>query len=121
MDLINGDSILERREKNLFYCYSHVIEKYDYRNLFFLIYFRDGLSAKVGGQQKTFHYNYMSFEILKQEYLTHWLESRLKNNPAKQEIYNTYEVDNRTISSWLEEDPSKEISLVEKTSDQQLQ
>ena len=116
IDLISGESILERRAKNFFYCYPHVIEKYDYRNLFFLIYFRDGLSAKVGGEQKMFHYNYMNFEILKQEYLTHWLETRLKNNPAKQKIYESYEVDKRTIASWLEEDPSKEISLLKKLS-----
>ena len=116
MDLISGESILQRRENNLFYCYPHVIEKYDYRNLFFLIYFRDGLSAKVGGQQKMFHYSYMNFEILKQEYLTDWLETCLKNNPAKQNLYKTYEVDNRTIASWVEEDPSKEIDLLKKLS-----
>ncbi len=114
MDLISAESILERREKNFFYCYPHVIEKYDYRNLFFLVYFRDGLSAKVGGEQKIFHFNYMNFEILKQEYLAHWLENRLKNNPVKQEIYKTYEIDNRTIASWVEEDPSKEIALLKK-------
>lgn len=112
MEMINGESILERREKNFFYCYPHVIEKYDYRNLFFLIYFKEGLSAKVGGEQKTFHYNYMNFEILKQEYLTQWLESKLKDNPAKQKIYETFEIDNRTIASWIKEDPSKEIPLL---------
>ena len=113
-DYISGDAILERREKNAFYCYPHVIEKYDYRNLFFLIYFRDGLTAKVGKEPKQFEYNYMIFEVLKQEYLTHWLGQKLKNNPAKKKIYDTYEVDGRTISSWIEEDPEKEIPLLKK-------
>lgn len=114
LDYIGPEKIFERREKKLFYCFPHVIEKYDYRNLFFLIYFRDGLSAKVGGEQKTFHYSYMHFEILKQEYLSHWLTSRLQNNPEKDKIYQTYEIDNRTIASWIEEDPSKEIPLLKK-------
>lgn len=112
METISGESILNRRVENLFYCYPHVIEKYDYRNLFFFIYFREGLSAKVGKTAKTFHYNYMNFEIIKQEYLTHWLESKLKDNPQKQQIYETFKVDKRTIASWLEEDPSKEIALL---------
>ncbi|MBF0279176.1 MAG: hypothetical protein HQM13_15365 [SAR324 cluster bacterium] len=114
LDLISPEKILERRENNFFYCFPHVIEKYDYRNLFFLLYFRDGLSAKVGGEKTTFHYNYMNFEILKQEYLIHWLETRLNKNPAKQTIYETYEIENRTIASWIEEDPSQEISLLKK-------
>lgn len=112
MDTISGESIFERRVGNLFYCYPHVIEKYDYRNLFFFIYFREGLSAKVGKADKTFHYNYMNFEILKQEYLTHWLESKLKDNPQKQQIYKTFKVNERTIASWLEEDPSQEMALL---------
>ncbi|MBF0287765.1 MAG: hypothetical protein HQM14_08095 [SAR324 cluster bacterium] len=114
MDLISPESILERREKNFFYCYPHVIEKYDYRNLFFLIYFREGLSAKIGKEQKKFEYNYTNFEVLKQEFLSDWLEKRLKNNPEKQKIYETYEIDNRTIADWLEEDPSQEIPLLKK-------
>ena len=114
METISAESILQRREENLFYCYPHVIEKYDYRNLFFLIYFREGLSAKVGNREKTFHYNYMNFEILKQEYLTHWLETRLKNNPEKEQIYKTFKVEGRTIASWVAKDPSQEIVLLKK-------
>ncbi len=114
MDLISPESILQRREKNFFYCYPHVIEKYDYRNLFFLIYFREGLSAKIGKEPKKFEYNYTNFETLKQEFLSDWLEKRLRNNPEKQKIYETYEIDNRTIASWLEEDPSREIPLLKK-------
>ncbi|MBF0239819.1 MAG: hypothetical protein HQM12_19130 [SAR324 cluster bacterium] len=114
VDFVSPEKILERREQQLFYCFPHVIEKYDYRNLFFLIYFRNGLSSKVHDAAKVFHYNYYNFEILKQEYLMNWLESQLKNNPAKEKIYNTYEVDGKTITAWIAEDPSKEIELLQK-------
>ena len=108
----SGEAILERRESNLFYCYPHVIEKYDYRNLFFLIYFRDGLVTKVKGSPKQLRYDYLKFAILKQEYLTNWLNNKLKNNPAKQKVYEKYEVDGKTIAAWVKESPEKEIPLL---------
>ncbi|MGK5091432.1 hypothetical protein WDW89_05355 [Deltaproteobacteria bacterium TL4] len=112
VEYLSGPSILERREKRILYCYPHVIEKYDYRNLFFLIYFRTGLVTKIASKAHEYHYNYYHFEILKQEYLLDWLEKRLKNNPDKQKIYENCEVDGRTIASWIAEDPSKEIALL---------
>ncbi len=106
------ESVLERRSQNESYVYPHVISKFDYRNHFFYVYFSSGMKAKVGGEIKNFHFNYLDFEIIKQEFLINWMNSRLNDNPRKKDIYRKYSIGNKTIDKIVEENPAKEIEIL---------
>ncbi|MBU2511740.1 hypothetical protein KJ966_10390 [bacterium] len=111
-DHMQPESVLERRSQNKSYVYPHVISKFDYRNHFFYVYFSSGMKAKIGGELKSFHFNYLDFEIIKQEFLINWMNSRLKDNPRKKEIYSKYSIGNKTIDEIVENDPMKEIEVL---------
>jgi hypothetical protein len=111
---VDSKSVLERREKGMLYCYPHVIQKYNYRNLFFFLFFREGMISKVKGKPVKMHYNYLHFEILKQEFLAFWLQQNLQKNPAKEQIYERYEVEGDTIASHVRRDPAQELPLLKK-------
>ncbi|MCP4756514.1 MAG: hypothetical protein GY866_37095 [Proteobacteria bacterium] len=110
---ISPEAILERREKGVSFVYPHVIKKFDYRNHFFYIYYYPGMKAKIGGELKTFHYNYLDFEIIKQEFLMDWMNHRLKDNPQKQEIYGRYSMGGKTLAEIVQENPPKEIEILQ--------
>lgn len=110
---ISVEALLERKEKEIFYVYSHVIKKYDYRNHFFYVYFFPGMKAKIGGEIKKFQFNYLDFEIIKQEFLIDWLNKKLENNSLKQEVYSRYNIGGKRLDQIIEEDPSKEIEILQ--------
>ena len=110
---VTAEAILSRRESGKYYVYPHVLQKFDYRNHFFFIYFFPGMKAKIGDKTIHYHYNYLDFEIIKQEFLTHWLQNKLKNNSIKNEVYNKYVIGNKTIAQLVQENPSKELELLQ--------
>lgn len=77
---ITPEAILERYQNNVNYVYPHVIDKFNYRNHFFYMYFFPGMKAKIGGEAKTFHFNYLDFELIKQDFLIDWMNRKLKGN-----------------------------------------
>jgi hypothetical protein len=111
-DLMQPENVLERQSRDDSFVYSHVISKFDYRNHFFYVYFSSGMKAKVGGKIKAFKFNYLDFELIKQEFLIDWMKSKLKGNHRKNEIYSRYSIGNMTIDKIIENDPSKEIQVL---------
>ncbi|NQU63566.1 MAG: hypothetical protein HQ517_04690, partial [SAR324 cluster bacterium] len=111
--LVNSQAILSRMEEGISYVYSHVIQKYDYRNHFFYVYYFPGMKAKIGGEVKQFRYNYLDFEIIKQDFLIDWMNQRLQNNPQKLVIYKKYVIGNKTIEQIVAEDPTQEIKILQ--------
>ena len=106
------EAILKRSEMKVNYVYPHVIEKFNYRNHFFYAYFYSGMRAKIGREIREFRYNYLDFEIIKQEFLINWLNQKLKENPRKREIYQKYAIGGKTLAEILIENPGKEIYLL---------
>ncbi len=113
-DLIQPEHVLKRQENQKSFVYQHVLQKYDYRNHFFYVYYYPGMKAKIGGKVKEFHYNYLDFEIIKQEFLIDWMNRRLKGNSKKQEIYSKYVIGGKTIKEIVAQDPSKELEILQK-------
>jgi hypothetical protein len=111
--IITPESLLDRKEKGIEYVYSHVLKKFDYRNHFFYVYFFPGMKAKIGGEIKKFKFNYLDFELIKQEFLVDWLNSRLAGNPKKKEVYKRYVVGAKTLEQIVEENPEKELEVLQ--------
>ncbi|MBT3225747.1 MAG: hypothetical protein HN580_21410 [Deltaproteobacteria bacterium] len=112
-ELVNSKAILKRREEGLSYVYPHVIKNFNYRNHFFYVYYFPGMKAKIGGKMKQFRYNYLDFEIIKQDFLIGWMNQKLQNNPQKTEIYKKYAIGSKTIDQIVAEDPSQEIKILQ--------
>jgi len=111
--LVSAEAILERVEKGESYVYPHVIKKFDYRNHFFYVYYYPGMKAKIGGSIKEFRFNYLDFEIIKQEFLIHWMNEKLKDNPNKKSVYAKYAIGGKTIEQIVAEDPKREIEILQ--------
>ena len=110
---IQDKSLLERREEEILYAFPHVLEKYDYRRFFFLVYFKDGLRAKVSQtEEREFRYDYLDFQIIKHEFLVHWLSNSLGDDPRKHLIYEKYSMHGKTLSQLVREKPDQEISYL---------
>jgi hypothetical protein len=109
---LSAEELLRRRESGLLYTYPHVLERYDYRRFFFLIYFKEGLRARFDQEERTYRYNFLHFQWLKREFLIHWLEARLRGNSRKFRAYSQYEVRGRSLLSWLAEEPERESELL---------
>ena len=110
---ISPEAILARQEQGISLVYPHVIRKFDYRNHFFFVYFYSGMKAKIGGEVKDFRFNYLDFEIIKQEFLTFWLNKRLEGNSKKLEIYGRYKLGNKTLAELIAENPADEIEILQ--------
>ncbi len=111
---MKAEAILERSKLNVTYVYPHVVEKFDYRNLFFYVYFQSGMRAKVGQEIEEFRYNYLDFEIVKQEFLIDWLNRKLEGNSRKMAIYGKYAIGGKTLAEIVAEKPNKEIDLLKR-------
>ena len=110
--IITPQALLDRKEKGIEYVYRHVLKKYDYRNHFFYIYYFPGMKAKIGGEIKKFAFNYLDFELIKQEFLIDWLNRKLAGNPKKKEAYRLYMLGTKTLEQIVEETPEKELEIL---------
>lgn len=109
---MSPEELLSRREKKEYYVYPHVLEKFNYRNHFFFMYFYSGMKAKIGGKIKEYRYNYLDFEVIKQDFLIDWMHKRLENNDKKAEVYSRYSIGGKTMQQIVTESPEKEIELL---------
>ncbi|MCP4297591.1 MAG: hypothetical protein GY786_18490 [Proteobacteria bacterium] len=112
LNILDADQILIRRENDEYLINDIVLEKFDYRNYIFFIYFRNNIKAQYEDQNHVFNYNYLDYEIIRQEFLIHWLHKRLKRNTAKNQIYENYKLGARTFQEIITEDPKREITLL---------
>jgi len=110
---LKPEEIVSRWDRKVSFVYPHVVRKFDYRNHFFYVYFYSGMRAKIGGKMKEFHYNYLDFEIIKQEFLINWLNTKLGGNQRKVEIYSKYSMNDKTLDQIIAEDPSREIEILQ--------
>jgi len=113
-DVFSAETVLKRRESENYLVTDITLDKLDYRNYFFFIYYRSSLKANFEGQTLEFEINYLDYEIIRQEFLTHWISQRLKNNPAKLEVLNQYMFGSKTFAQMIEKRPDMEISLLKK-------
>ncbi len=111
-DCFDPESILNRRLTNQYLINDIVLEKFDYRNYFFHIFFRSGMKATYNEKTLVFSYNYLDFEIIKQEFLIHWLNDRLADNPKKNEVFDRYTIGGKTFSEIVEKDPEAELTVL---------
>ena len=104
--------MLERLESGEHLVRPSLIDQYDYRNHFFYIYYQPGMKAKENGKEYKFEFNFLDFEVIKQEFLSHWVSEKLQNNPKKDDIYLNYMIGEESISEILQKTPKRELELL---------
>ncbi len=114
LECFEPESILSRKETELYMINEMVLEKFDYRNYFFHVYFRSGLKAIYKGKDLTYKFNYLDFEIIRQEFLIHWIDKRLANNPRKNEVLKNYNTGRKSFLKVIEKTPELEITLLKR-------
>lgn len=112
LSVFKPETILKRKEANDYIVTDIVLEKYDYRNYLFYIYFRPNIKAIYEDEALSFKFNYLDYEIIRQEFLMNWLSIRLRNNPKKQAIFDRYMQGNRTFSQIIEGNEKMELTLL---------
>jgi len=111
-DLFAPEAVLQRREREDYLVNDGILETLDYRNYLFYIYFRPAIKAVYLGEERSFQINYLDFEIMRQEFLIHWLNQRLKNNSAKTAILERYRLGQKTFAQIVAKRPEMEITLL---------
>ncbi len=114
LGVFKPETILNRKENHSYLINSVALEKFDYRNYFFHIYYKPSMKARYRGKDLSFRYNYLDFEIMRQEFLIDWLNSRLKNNSKKMSVLEQYMLGNRSFREIVKQTPEKEIQLLKK-------
>jgi hypothetical protein len=108
-EMLSGAAVLQRRESGLLYTYPQVLQRYQYRNFFFLLFFKNGFKGRIAGQEREFRFNYTRFQILRYEFLLHWLTATLKHDPRKYEQYQNYRLRGKTLLEYLAVAPEREL------------
>ena len=114
LEVFNADTILKRKEADEYLIPDVVLEKFDYRNYLFYIYFRPSIKAIYQNEELSFQFNYLDYEIIRQEFLIDWLSVRLGNNQKKYEVFENYRYGNKTFNQVIERNPNMELTLLKK-------
>ena len=112
MHCFNPESILNRKVTDNYMINDVVLEKFDYRNYFFHLFFGSGMKAMYNEKKLVFKYNYLDFEIIRQEFLIHWLNNKLAGNPNKKEVFSRFMIDGKTFNQIIEENPEEELTIL---------
>lgn len=107
-------NILKRKTSNSFLINDIVLEKFDYRNYFFHIYFKPNIKAIYLETEYTFDFNYLDYEIIRQEFLIDWIHNKLKDNISKEKILKKYTVGTKNFFEIIQKDPKMEITLLKR-------
>jgi len=112
LEVFKADTILKRKEAENYLVADIVLEKYDYRNYLFYIYFRPNLKAIYQDEELSFKFNYLDYEIIRQEFLMDWILIRLKNNSKKHDVFEKYKFGNKSFNQVIESNPKMELKLL---------
>lgn len=113
-DVFFPESILSRRETGSSLVNSKILDSLEYRNYLFFIYYKSKIRGDLDGEIYEYEINYLDYEIIRQEFLVHWISQRLKHNRRKQEVFEKYKFGSKTFAQITANRPEMEISLLKK-------
>jgi len=112
--IFSAEALEERKESNDLLIQADMIENLNYRNFFFSFFYFPSVRAKIGGKLQKVNFNYLDFELIKQEFLFDWINNRLNNNPEKFAIYEKYMIGDQSLAKLIRQDPYREIEYLQK-------
>lgn len=109
---LDTDQIIDMRKKGTSYVTPEAIQSNEYRDKFITVFFSTLLRTKTSEHVKDLHFNFLNFEVLKNEFLTHWMQQKLKNNPEKDKVLQNYQIGGKSVAQLIKESPDKEADIL---------
>ncbi len=109
---LDMDSIIAMRKSGTSYINLEVLKTNEYREKFITVFFSTLLRTKTSSEIKDLHFNYLNFELLKNEFLTDWMQRKLKTSPEKDKVLENYQIEGKTLAQLIKENPEKEAEIL---------
>ncbi|MBT4285871.1 MAG: hypothetical protein HOD92_00925 [Deltaproteobacteria bacterium] len=109
---LDTDVLLAMHKEGKSYIKPEILTGIEYRNKFIMLIFATQLRTVSNKKTEDFQFNYLHFEMIKNDFLTHWMQSKLKGNPDKDKIFQSYRIGGKTIAQLVAEDPEKEAEIL---------
>jgi hypothetical protein len=105
--------LVSRKENDISYVRDGILMGNQARELFMLLFFNQEMRIKANGKENNIKFNYLDFELIKNEFLVDWMLRKLKGNKNKDKIYDKYKINGRTLTELVKEKPEKEGELLQ--------
>ena len=109
---LDMDSIIAMRKSGTSYINQEVFKTNEYREKFITVFFSTLLRTKTSSEIKDLHFNYLNFELLKNEFLTDWIQRKLKTSPEKDKVLQNYQIEGKSLAQIIKENPEKEKEIL---------
>ncbi len=109
---LDMDSLIAMRKSGTSYINQEVFKTNEYREKFITVFFSTLLRTKTSSEIKDLHFNYLNFELLKNEFLTDWMQRKLETSPEKDKVLQNYQVEGKTLAQMIKENPGKEKEIL---------
>lgn len=109
----NTTGLAKRREKGVTYIRDKILEGKEVREFFILLFFTREMRTVRKNKIINIAFNYLDFELIKNEFLVDWLQRKLKGNKMKEQIYAKYKVNNRSLKDLVTEQPDREGEILQ--------
>ncbi|MCP4297708.1 MAG: hypothetical protein GY786_19080 [Proteobacteria bacterium] len=106
--------MLKKREANISYVKDKILDGTEVRDLFVLLFYSLEMRTTKNKKDVNIKFNYLDFELIKNEFLIDWMQRKLKGNKNKEKIYNKYKIEGKTISELVKKNPKKEPEILQK-------
>ncbi len=107
-------AMLKKREANISYVKDKILDGTEVRDLFVLLFFSIEMRTTKNKKAVNIKFNYLDFELIKNEFLVDWMQRKLRGNKNKEKIYQKYKVEGKTISELVKKNPKKEPEILQK-------
>jgi len=105
--------LLNRKENNISYVHESILTKNGARELFILLFFNIEMRIKANNKENKIQFNYLDFELIKNEFLVDWMQRKLKGNKNKDKILDKYKINGKPISELINANPKKEDEILQ--------
>ncbi len=109
---LETDQVIEMRKKGMSYINPEVIKGNEYRNKFITVYFSTQIRTKTNTKVNDLHFNYLNFELIKNEFLVNWMHKKLSGNREKDKILQKYKIGSQSVADLIKANPEKESEIL---------
>ena len=112
-ELLKPGKLAQLKEEGISYLEEEMLSGAQFRNRIILLFFATEMRTTIKNKPVDIKFNYLDFEIIKNEFLIDWLFRKLKNNPAKEKILKTYKIDGVPVADLIRKTPEKEQEILQ--------
>ncbi len=106
--------LANRREKEINYIRDKILEGTEVRSFYILLFFTREMRTLRKNKIINIAFNYLDFELIKNEFLVDWLQRKLKGNALKDQIYAKHRIGNQSLKELIGKNPEKEGEILQK-------